>query len=85
MSKTKLFLFSLIAITLMFSLLELAARVFLSLTMRSGRFLLYGLVDTEKEKHRIIRGPDGRMLYSEVLPTWDKRNPVNSLGFAEGS
>jgi lysophospholipase L1-like esterase len=81
MSKTKLFLFSLIAITLMFSLLELAARVFLSFNMRSGRFLLYGLVDTEKEKLRIIRGPNGRMLYCEGIPSQDKRNPVNSLGF----
>ena len=69
---------------LSFFLLEMSARVFLSLKMRSSRFLLYGLVDTEKEKHRIIRGPNGQMLYCEGVPSHDKRNPVNSLGFRGG-
>jgi lysophospholipase L1-like esterase len=84
MTRTRLFLFCLIATLAAFALLEMSARALLSLQMRSGRFLLYGMVDTEKEKHRIIRGPDGRMLYCEGIPSWDNRNPVNRLGFRGG-
>ncbi len=84
MSKTKLFLFSLVAVALMFSLLELAARVVLSCKMRSSRYLLYGVADTGKEKIRIIKGSNGRMLYCEGVPSPHRRNPVNRLGFRGG-
>jgi len=79
--KAKLILFSLITTLVFFSILEISARVLLSLKMHSFQFMAYGLRDMRREKFVIVKGQDGEMLYCKGIPSKDKINPVNSRGF----
>ena len=81
MSKNKLILFFLIANILLFPFLEISARIFLSVKEQSLDFIAYGFKDTGKGKYTIITGQDGKMLYAKGLPSKNRLNPVNSLGF----
>jgi lysophospholipase L1-like esterase len=80
-SKIKLILFSLIATVLFFFFLETSARLFLAMKEQSLSFILYGFTDTRKEKLRVITGQDGKMLYVKTVPSTNRLNPVNRLGF----
>jgi lysophospholipase L1-like esterase len=83
-SKTKLLIFSLIATLLFLLCAEIITRIAVSITTKSGDFILYGLVKKNYElepKYQWINGADGKNLYYKLIPANDLRNPVNSLGF----
>jgi lysophospholipase L1-like esterase len=83
-SKAKLLIFSLIAALLFFLCAEIFTRIIISITTKSGDFILYGIVKIKDElqpKYQWIKGADGKVLYYKLTPSHDLRNPVNSLGF----
>ena len=79
-SRTRLIVLSLFAFILLLSFLEMSARLFLSFKEPSLRFILYGFIDTRKERLIIIKGQDGEMLYCKSNPSSNGINPVNSMG-----
>ena len=83
-SKTKLLIFSLIAALLFFLCAEIITRIAVSITTKSGNFILYGIVKENHElepKYQRIKGADGKELYHKLIPSHDPRNPANRLGF----
>jgi hypothetical protein len=82
LSKHKTILFSILATGILFICLEATARVVLSLKKNTFAYIAYGLIDI-KQKQLLQRFEDknGWGDYYKSVPSADKQNPVNSLGF----
>ena len=90
MSKAKLIVFSSLAMVMLFSCLELSARVWWSLKKHSLDGMVYGLRKGEHKenvrriegkKFTLVRDHAGEVLYYKGEPSSDEVNPVNSRGF----
>jgi len=78
----KLIIFSVVTVGIFFICLELAARLVLSYKKDSFEYIFYGFKHMEQKKRlQKIEGKNGEAAFYIGIPSADKKNPVNSLGF----
>ena len=80
--QNKLIIFSIISIMLFLCCIEFSSRLILAFEKNSLAYILYGFRTIEQtERLQKFKGKDGEAEYYKSIPSTDKKNPVNSLGF----